>query len=56
VRAGKFLEEQLDAPSEDEAFAQVDAMCRTLLANPVIEDYRFELSRQAAVAGAPSSR
>ncbi|HVC30572.1 MAG TPA: phosphoribosylformylglycinamidine synthase subunit PurS [Steroidobacteraceae bacterium] len=44
VRAGKYLEIRLPEPDEGIARERVDAMCRRLLANPVIEDYRFELS------------
>ena len=43
VRIGKYLEVQLQAPDEATAARQVDEMCRRLLANPVIEDYRFTL-------------
>lgn len=43
VRMGKFLELQLEEGSRADAEAQVDEMCRKLLANPVIEDYRFDL-------------
>ena len=43
VRQGKFIE--LDIAETDEARARdsVDAMCRKLLANTVIEDYRIDL-------------
>jgi phosphoribosylformylglycinamidine synthase len=44
VRAGKFFEIQLDAPSQSDAEQLVADMCRRLLANPVIEDFKFELS------------
>ena len=43
VRAGKYMEITLDAASEDAAGEQVREMCDKLLANPVIEDYRFDL-------------
>lgn len=43
VRAGKYMEIKLDAVSEDVATDQVRDMCDKLLANPVIEDYRFEI-------------
>ena len=43
VRVGKYLEVRLDAVSGDAAREQVDGMCRTLLANTVIEQYRFDL-------------
>ena len=41
VRSGKYLTMTLEAEDQAEAEAQVDAMCKKLLANPVIEDYRF---------------
>ena len=44
VRAGKYLEIQISAPDEARARARVDECCRRLLANPVIEDYRFDLA------------
>ncbi len=43
VRAGKYLEIRVDADSADDAGNAVDRMCRLLLANPVIEEYRFEV-------------
>ncbi|MDE2969377.1 MAG: phosphoribosylformylglycinamidine synthase subunit PurS [Chloroflexota bacterium] len=48
VRVGKYLEVGLQAESEDEARAQIDAMCKTLLANTVIEQYRFDLEETPA--------
>jgi phosphoribosylformylglycinamidine synthase PurS subunit len=49
VRTGKYLEIELEAPSRAAAETRVREMCEKLLANPVIEDYRFELSDQQAV-------
>ena len=43
VRAGKYMEVTLSADTEDAAGEQVRQMCDQLLANPVIEDYRFEI-------------
>ena len=43
VRAGKYMEITLQADSETAASDRVREMCDKLLANPVIEDYRFEL-------------
>jgi phosphoribosylformylglycinamidine synthase PurS subunit len=43
VRMGKFLELRIDAPSSSAAEEQADAMCRQLLANPVIEQYRLDV-------------
>ena len=43
VRAGKYIEIRVDAPDRAAAAASVREMCSKLLANPVIEDFRFEL-------------
>ena len=43
VRVGKYIEVKLDASSQSEARQKVEAMCRQLLANQVIEDFRFEI-------------
>jgi phosphoribosylformylglycinamidine synthase PurS subunit len=43
VRAGKYMEIQLEAPDKGKAEEQIAEMCKKLLANPVIEDFRFEL-------------
>ncbi|MCY3543296.1 MAG: phosphoribosylformylglycinamidine synthase subunit PurS [Chloroflexi bacterium] len=43
VRAGKYMEITLEAESESAASEQLRQMCDRLLANPVIEDYRFDL-------------
>ena len=45
VRAGKYMEIRLDADGESAARQKVTEMCDRLLANPVIEDYRFELEQ-----------
>ena len=45
VRSGKYMEVRLDKESEDGARRLVAGMCEKLLANPVIEEYRFELER-----------
>jgi phosphoribosylformylglycinamidine synthase PurS subunit len=39
VRAGKLIEMEVADTTDD---SQVDAMCRQLLANTVIENYRVE--------------
>ena len=44
VRAGKFIEVWLEADSAQEAERLADKMSDQLLANPVIEDYRIEIS------------
>ena len=43
VRMGKYLEIELEASSREAAQARIREMCDKLLANPVIEDYRFEI-------------
>ncbi len=43
VHLGKYLELQLEGLDEDAARRRTDDMCRKLLANGVIEDYRFEI-------------
>ena len=49
VRIGKYIEMTLKADSETIAKTQVDRMCDQLLANPVIENYRFELTEVEAL-------
>jgi len=44
VRQGKYIEVDLAATDEAAARAEVERMCRELLANTVIEDYAFELA------------
>lgn len=48
VRIGKYVEVSLMAANEAAAREQIDRMCDQLLANPVIENYRFELMALAA--------
>ena len=43
ARIGKYLELRVTGNAADAAAESVDRMCRELLSNPVIEDYRFEL-------------
>ena len=47
VRVGKYLELHLDAAAPEDAARQARGMCEKLLANPVIEDYRFEVAEPA---------
>ena len=46
VRVGKYIELTLEADSIHEARERVDAMCRQLLANHVIEDFHFEIDHE----------
>lgn len=45
VRVGKYLEIELNGAGSASARQDVERMCRKLLANPVIEQYRIELTR-----------
>ena len=43
VRVGKYLELDIDSDSRESAESRIHQMCDKLLANPVIEDFRFEI-------------
>ncbi len=43
VRQGKLIEVELDETDRAAAEKKLDEMCRKLLANTVIEDYRIEI-------------
>ena len=45
VQIGKIIDLTIegDGLTEEQAKAQVDEMCRRLLANPIIEDFTFEI-------------
>ena len=43
ARVGKYIELQVGGESVEDVRYRVDEMCRKLLANQVIEDYRFEV-------------
>ena len=46
VRVGKYIEIRLESAGEAEARDRVEAMCEKLLANHVIEDFRFEVEME----------
>ncbi len=43
VRMGKYIELELDGLDKSKAESKVRAMCEKLLANTVIEEYRYEI-------------
>jgi phosphoribosylformylglycinamidine synthase subunit PurS len=43
VKQGKFIEVIINESDEEKAKVVVENMCKTLLANTVIEDYKYEL-------------
>jgi phosphoribosylformylglycinamidine synthase PurS subunit len=46
-RVGKFMVLRLQGADPEQAKGQVEEMCRKLLANPVIEEFRFQLREVA---------
>ena len=44
VRVGKYLELSLQEKDRTKASSRIDEMCKKLLANPVIEDARYEFT------------
>lgn len=46
IRVGKHITLRVEAADEEAAKAAVDQACTKLLANPVMEFYRFELNRE----------
>ena len=53
VRVGKYLLVNVDEPDRTKAESSVAEMCQKLLANPVIEEFRFDL--EEIPAPTPSS-
>jgi phosphoribosylformylglycinamidine synthase len=43
VRIGKYIELTITSNEEAKAYQDMDRICDQMLANPVIENYRFEL-------------
>jgi phosphoribosylformylglycinamidine synthase subunit PurS len=44
VRLGKYVELQIDETDREKAKARAEEMCRRLLANTVVENFRVELA------------
>lgn len=51
VRVGKYIEVGLEAPDREAALARVAEMGRRLFANPVIEQFRYDVTEAAGPAG-----
>ncbi len=51
VRIGKYVEVTLFADNEQAASHDLDKICDQMLANPVIENYRFELQQIQSTVG-----
>ena len=46
VRSGKYMQIRIDEGDLSVAESQVSEMCEQLLANPIIEDFSFDLERE----------
>ena len=51
IRVGRYITLEVEGSDPAKVKADVDDMCRRLLANPIIEDYRFEISRPTRSGG-----
>ncbi len=45
VRMGKYIELKVNGATEEEARKMTEEVCGRLLANPVMEDYHFEIEK-----------
>ncbi|MCX5657128.1 MAG: phosphoribosylformylglycinamidine synthase subunit PurS [Candidatus Omnitrophica bacterium] len=43
VRVGRLVVVDLNSKDKEKARQEIEEMCKKLLANPIVEDYRFEL-------------
>jgi phosphoribosylformylglycinamidine synthase len=44
IRVGRYITLEVQGTDPARVKADVDDMCRRLLANPIIEDYRFDIA------------
>ena len=45
VRMGKYIELKVDVSDENAARAATEEVCKKLLANPIMEDFHFEIEK-----------
>lgn len=45
VRMGKYIELKIDTDSKNVAHTTTEDVCKKLLANPVMEEYDFEIDK-----------
>ena len=50
IRVGRYITLEVEGSDPGKVRADVDDMCRRLLANPIIEDYRFDITAGDASA------
>ena len=48
VRMGKIVVIKLNYQEKDRAEKEINEMCKKLLANPIIEEYRFKIEEEGA--------
>jgi phosphoribosylformylglycinamidine synthase subunit PurS len=46
TRVGKLIELEVESADTPEFRARLDQVCRDLLSNPVIEDFRYEIAQK----------
>lgn len=46
VRIGKHITIKLSAASKEEAHTKIENACKKLLANPIMEGYKFEVTAE----------
>lgn len=44
VRQGKFIEIELNETDKEKAKQEIEKMCKDILANTVVENYKYEFS------------
>ncbi len=47
MRVGKWITFEIETDDSDTVEAQVEEMCSRLLANPIIERYKYHITREA---------
>jgi phosphoribosylformylglycinamidine synthase PurS subunit len=50
ARVGRVIDLEVDAASAEEARTQLERMCESLLANPLIESYEIEIQLEESPA------
>jgi len=45
---GKYIQMKLNTQDKEKAESDLKQMCAKLLANPVIEDYRYEIEEKSS--------
>ncbi len=48
VRLGKYIQMKLNTQDKEKAESDLKQMCAKLLANPVIENYRYEMEEKGS--------